>query len=163
MCVINYFQGHYKRLMSLVDEAKDLYHRLTDSNTRQNTNNEDIVSPTHNLSSSYSHTDDDSPVPDPKNGTGTLPTHPHVMDTPWNIFFQKKNQQNGGVTASSDQTNHKTLKTSESPDDRTVSSDLTNQSTGSDTDSEHSDLANNDQMKEFCWNVNAIEFKPSFV
>ena len=180
------FQTHYKRLLTLVEEATEHYQKITLNKTRRvsKENIHEQTSTTHdpqdtNSVHSSNSQDDVSPVPDPRNGIGTLPTDSQAMDTPWRIFFPETCTTTQTVTSdSTNQTAHD-ISTNQSVHDVTDNStnqnahDVTGESTNKRTEGEtvpteptNQNTGNVDfhvTNKGFHWNVDATEFIPSFL
>ena len=180
------FQTHYKRLLTLVEEATEHYQKITLNKTRRvsKENIHERMSTTHdhqdtNSVHSVNGQDDVSPVPDPRNGIGTLPTDSQVMDTPWRIFFPETcttHQITQTVTSdSTNQTAHDISTNQSVPDNSTNQNahDVTGESTNKRTEGEtvpteptNQNTGNVDfhvTNKGFHWNVDATEFIPLFL
>ena len=172
--------------MRLIEEATEQYLRVSHLQAAGGPQGAEISTlqdPQTESSSSDigdSFEEDEHSVPVPENGNGTsLPAAAQVMDSPWKIFFQQTNEiatadhptnqkaENSGDITVGNQTNqktenrddtacHQTNQKAENSSDITVSQ-LTNETPKPDSDS--SDVTN----RVFQWNVDAAEFKPSFV
>ena len=90
-----FVQVHYKKLMKLVEEATERYQKIASRQTGGGS--QETFSTTHDPQTSGSdHSsvgdgleDDDSSVPDPRNGNVPSVSSTSVMNTPWKIFFQQ--------------------------------------------------------------------------
>ena len=173
--------------MRLIDEATEQYLRVSHvqaSGGPQGAEISTLQDPQSESSSSDigdSFEEDEHSVPVPENGNGTSsPAAAQVMDSPWKIFFQQTNEtaaadhptnqkvENSGDIAVSNRTNQK----AENSSDIAVSNRTNQKAENSDDiaachqtdetpkpDSDSSDVTN----RVFQWNVDAAEFKPSFI
>ena len=146
---------HYRKLMRLIEEATEQYLRVSHLQASGGPQGAEILTlqdPQTESSSSDigdSFEEDEHSVPVPENGNGTSsPAAAQVMDSPWKIFFQQTNE-----TAAAD---HPTNQKTENSSEIAVSHQI-NETQKPDSDT--SDVTN----RVFQWNVDAAEFKPSFV